>query len=167
MGFVSPIILTDSDGFCNRVGKDFQIWVYRSVAAAPAKEIEGLGQLLLSRVNRFFWGGGKGTSAFEMVLSPLPRNSWGCSEKLWVSKTFWFWTLFQAILGKGAGTISNAEVSRPLPLGRKSFVFGFCCPIPCPPWLGFIAVKLQFPLLNHRLSRPLRFFTCYFSRDML
>ena len=31
--FVSSIILTDWAGFCNRVGKDFQIWVCRSVCA--------------------------------------------------------------------------------------------------------------------------------------
>ena len=53
-----------------------------------------------------------------MVLSPLPRKTLGCSEKLWVSETFWFQTPIKVAVGKGAGTISDAEVSRPLPLGR-------------------------------------------------
>ena len=55
------------------------------------------------------------------------------------------------VMGKGAGTISNAEVSRPLPLGRSVNAFGHCLPIPCPPWLGFIAEKLQFGILAESL----------------
>ena len=112
--------------------------------APPAKEIEGLGQPPSLKNSNLTRGGGKETSAFEMVLSPLPRNSSGCFEKLWGSEAFWFLTFSKAILGKGAGTISDAEVSRPLPLGRSVNAFGHCLPIPCPPWLGFIAEKPQF-----------------------
>ena len=82
--------------------------------------------------NYHLWGGGKGTSAFEMVLSPLPRKPSGCCEKLWVSTALGIWTLPEATMGKG----------------RYTFVFGSCCPIPCPPWLGFIAEKLQFAPKN-------------------
>ena len=47
------------------------------------------------------------------------------------------------VVGKGVGTISDAEVSRPLPLKRQVYGFGSCCPIPRPPWLGFVAEKPQ------------------------
>jgi hypothetical protein len=86
--------------------------------AAPAKEIKGLGQPLSFASSNFIRGGGKETSAFEMVLSPLPRITSGCCEKLWVSATLRFGALFKAVVGKGAGTISNAEVSLPLSQGR-------------------------------------------------
>ena len=86
--------------------------------AAPAKEIEGLGQSPSFESSNLIRGGGKETSAFEMVLSPLPRITSGCCEKLWVSATLRFGSLFKAVVGKGAGTISNAEVSLPLSQGR-------------------------------------------------
>jgi hypothetical protein len=74
----------------------------------PAKEIEGLGQPLLSRVNHFLWGvfflrKRKGTSAFEMVLSPLPRTALGCMKILGYQKLFWF----KALLNAGVGNNST------------------------------------------------------------
>ena len=45
--------------------------------APPAKEIEGLGQPLSFARSNLTRGGGKETSAFEMVLSPLPRDALG------------------------------------------------------------------------------------------
>ena len=47
--------------------------------APPAKEIEGLGQPLSFARSNLTRGGGKETSAFEMVLSPLPRDHLGHS----------------------------------------------------------------------------------------
>ena len=76
----------------------------------------------------------------------LPRNALGYMKKPRVSETFQFKTLSCAVAGRGAGAISNAEVSRPLSQGRQAFAFGCCCPIPHPPWLGFIACKPQFPI---------------------
>jgi hypothetical protein len=43
---------------------------------------------------------------------------WGYRQKLWLSVAFGFKTLFEAVAGKGAGAISNAEVSLPLSQGR-------------------------------------------------
>ena len=112
--------------------------------APPAKEIEGLGQLSPFTSNHLTRGGGKKLRRPRWFFPPLPRNALGYMKKPRVSETFQFKTLSCAVAGRGAGAISNAEVSRPLSQGRQAFAFGCCCPIPHPPWLGFIACKPQF-----------------------
>ena len=95
----------------------FKFGFIGGVTAPPAKELEELGQQLSITGSNFLRGGGKETSASEMVLSPLPRNTLGFGKKLWVSESFRFRALFEAVVGKGTGTISNAKVSRPLSQG--------------------------------------------------
>ena len=86
--------------------------------APPAKEIEGLGQPPSFEGSHLIRGGGKGTSAYEMVLSPLPRNTLGCMKILGYQQLFRFKALLNVGVGKGAETIGGAEVSRPLYQGR-------------------------------------------------
>ena len=56
--------------------------------APPAKEIEGLGQPPSFESSHLIRGGGKGTSAYEMVLSPLPRDASGCMKNLGYQQLF-------------------------------------------------------------------------------
>ena len=59
-------------------------------------------------------------------------------------------------MGKGAGTISTAEVSRPLSQSGQVLFFGCCDPIPRPPWPGFVACKPHFSFISTQKQRPFR-----------
>ncbi len=53
---------------------------------------------------------------------------------------------FSVIGGKGERTISNAEVSLPLPRGLFLCVLGFLYPIPHIPWLAVLTNNPQFDM---------------------
>ena len=55
---------------------DFKFGFIGLTEVAPAKELEGLGQPLSFASNNLTRGGGKETSASEMVLSPYPGSLW-------------------------------------------------------------------------------------------
>ena len=96
----------------------FKFGFVGGVTAPPAKELEGVGQQLSFTGSNFLRGGGKKLWRLRWFFSPCPLLLWVSVKKPWVSETFRFMTLLKAVVGKGADTISNAEVSRPFSLGR-------------------------------------------------
>ena len=122
-----------------------QIWVYRSPDFGASQGDRGVGATAaFPQITTFSGEGGKELRRLRWSFPPCPEILWVAVKSFGHQILLEFLTLSKALLGKGAGTISNAEVSRPLPPGRSANAFGHCLPIPCPPWLGFIAEKPQF-----------------------
>ena len=104
--------------------------------AAVAKEIEGLGQPLSFESNHLLRGGGKETSAFEMVLSPLPRITSDCREKLQGISNFGVQNSLRRSCGKGGGNhLKRRSFPPPFP-GKISVCFWLLFPYP-PSLLGW------------------------------
>ena len=67
-----------------------------------------------------------------MVLSPLPQKSLGCSEKLWVSKTFWLFDSIRSNWGEGGGNHLRRRSFPPPSPGEVGKCFRSLLPHPLP-----------------------------------